>query len=86
MAVAAASMAFGYFSAAVTLAEETTGEKIQNHVDDAKKDTKKTFRKAKRKTRDAMGNGSIVKDAKDGIDDASDEITTGAKKIKRKAD
>lgn len=67
-------------------AEETTGEKIENKVDEAKKDIKKSGRKVKRKVRNATGHGSLGKDIKDAGKDFGDEVETGAKKLKRKAD
>jgi len=67
-------------------AEETVGEKIENAGGDAKKDTKKSWRKAKRKHRKATGANNVGKDIKDSAEQAGDEVGHGAKKIKRKAD
>jgi len=69
-----------------SFADETTGEKIENRVDEAKKDFKKSGRKAKRNFRHATGRDSLKEDIKDAGKDIGDELDTGAKKIKRKAD
>jgi hypothetical protein len=78
-----------FLAAGVTLtavADETTGEKIENRADDAGKNLKKSGRKVRRKVRNATGHGSLGKDIKDAGNDAGDELNTGAKKLKRKVD
>lgn len=67
-------------------AEETWGEKIENQADEAKKDTKKGVRKAKKGVRNATGNEDRGKDAKESLENAGDDVGTGAKKLKRKVD
>ncbi len=88
MGLALAPLAIGgmLFIPSVSRADETTGEKIENTVDDAKKDIKKSARKGKRKIRNATGNGSVTDDIKDAGKDVGDEVETGAKKLKRKVD
>ncbi len=66
-------------------AEETTGEKAATKMDEAKKDIKKGYRGSKRHLRDASGNSSVVKDAKDAAKNMGDEIEYQADKAKRKA-
>ena len=78
-----------FLAAGVSLtavANETTGEKIESKMDETGKDMKKSGRKMKRKIRNATGRGSLGKDLKDAGNDAGDEIDTGAKKLKRKAE
>jgi peptidoglycan hydrolase CwlO-like protein len=67
-------------------AEETTGEKIEDKASEVKKDTKKSGRKFKKSVRDATGNHSATDDAKDSLNNAGDDISHGAKKIKNKVD
>ncbi len=78
-----------FLAAGVSLravANESTGEKIENKMDEAGKDMRKGSRKMKRKARNASGHGSVGKDMKDAGKDAGDEIKTGAKKLKQKVD
>jgi uncharacterized protein (DUF2141 family) len=67
-------------------ANETAVESVQNSVGDAKTDTKKGGRSAKKKIRDATGNGSMTEDVKDTAKNAGDDISNTASKVKRKAD
>lgn len=55
-------------------AEQTAREKAKNDAIDAKKDSRKKTRKFKKKVRDAMGNGSIKKDAEDKVEDIKDDV------------
>lgn len=66
--------------------EETTGEKVQNSADETWKDTKKQGRKAKKKTRDAMGRSSRTEDMKDNAKTLEDEVDVKTKKMERKVD
>lgn len=70
----------------MTQAEETTGEKIENKAGDIKTDAKKTGRKVRREARKATGQDSVIKDAKDKVHDASDDVSNAAKKAKNKVD
>jgi hypothetical protein len=65
------------------LANSDVGTKLQNDADDAKRDTKKTGRKAKKKVRDATGHGSVKKDAEDSVNNLKDDVSTEGKKLKR---
>ncbi len=67
-------------------AEETTIEKVQAATGDAKVSTKKAARKVRKKVRDATGNDSVVKDAKDSLNNAGDDVSNAAKKAKNKVD
>lgn len=69
-----------------TRAEETTGEKIQNNVDNATRNTKKTYRKTKKQIRDSTGNSSIKEDLHDDIRNLDDSTGDAVKKLKRKVD
>lgn len=85
-AAALAMAGFYFMHSTVAYAEETNGEKVENHMDEAKKDVKHHARKAKRKVRNATGNHSTTEDVKDATKDAGDSVSTEATKLKRKAD
>jgi hypothetical protein len=72
--------------AAPLVAEETNVEKMQNKTDDVITDTKKNFRKGKKKVRDATGHHSTKEDIKDKAKDIGDSVEDGATKVKRKID
>ncbi len=74
------------FAATPLRAEETVGEKVQNAAGDVKTSVKKSHRAAKRHTRKALGNDSVLKDAKDKVQDTGDDLSNDAKKLKRKVD
>lgn len=87
--LALASFAAASINVTSTLAEETTGEKIQNEAGDMKTETKKGVRSTKRKVRRTMKKDTVDRDMKDMKDysrDASDEIENEAEKAKRKID
>ncbi len=67
-----------------THADESIGDKVANQSGDAATNTKKALRKARRKVRDGTGNHSTMKDAEDVSNNVSDEVSNGAKKIRRK--
>jgi hypothetical protein len=68
------------------IADETTGEKIQNEAGEANKNLKKEGRHLKKKIRDRTGHHSMGKDIKDSSKNAADEAEHQAKKLKRKVD
>ena len=70
----------------MVIAEETMVEKIENKAEKVGKDTKKNYRKAKKKVRDATGNSSVTEDLKDTSKNIGDELEHQGKKIKRKVD
>lgn len=79
--------------AAGVSAEETTGEKIENKIDEVKKDTKVNARKAKKKIRDATCTDAdrasgkcAMENAADSAANVKDEIQHDAKKLKNKID
>ena len=80
------SMVTGLFSKMANLAhaDETLGDKVQDAGTDVKRDTKKSVRGMKRSGRKATGNDNVLKDGKDALNDAGDNIEAGAKKAKRK--
>ena len=74
-------------------ADETTGEKIENKVDEVKKDGKKHARKVNKKVRDAKCDAGkkakgecVMDDVGDAASNAGDEISHTAKKVKNKVD
>ncbi len=67
-------------------ADETVGEKIESKAEDTKNATKKNWRKAKKKVRDATGNSNVGEDIKDGAKNVGDDVSSGAKKLKNKVD
>ena len=73
-------------TAVSAFAEETTGEKMDSSVRDAKAGTKKTMRKGKKKVRDATGNGSVKEDMKDAAKNTGDSLENTAKDVKNKVD
>lgn len=66
--------------------DETLPEKVETGVDEVKKDSKKSVRKAKKKHRDSTGQGNVMKDAKDQVKNTGDDIEHEAKKAERKVD
>lgn len=79
--------------AAGVSAEETTGEKIENKIDEVKKDTKVNARKAKKKIRevtctdaDRASGKCAMEDAADTAANVKDEVQHEAKKLKNKID
>lgn len=66
-----------------TYAAESVQEKVEDKAGDATTKTKILKRKAKRKIRDATGNGSVSKDAKDAVQDTYDKSANGVRKQKR---
>ena len=67
-------------------ADETIGETVQNKVGDIKTNVKKSNRAAKRQTRKALGKDTVLKDARDKVQDTGDDLNNDAKKLKRKVD
>ena len=66
-------------------ADDTMETKVKNTAEDAKTNSKKKVRKGKKAVRDATGNGDVVKDAKDSINNAGDDIKGSANKLNNKA-
>jgi len=67
-------------------AEESDTNKVKDAVGDTATDTKKAVRKGKRHVRKATGNDNAVKDAKDKVNDAGDDLSNESDKAKRKAE
>ena len=63
-------------------AEDSVVKDVKDAGSDAKTNTKKGVRKAKRKVRKATGNDSVSKDIKDGINDVGDDMSNAAEKAK----
>jgi uncharacterized membrane protein YtjA (UPF0391 family) len=63
---------------------ETAGAKVNDTANDAKTTTKKVARNTKRQVRDATGNHSATKDAKDSINNGADDVSNSAKKASNK--
>ena len=68
----------------IAWADESVGNKVQDQVGDTKTGTQKLVRTTKRKVRKATGNDSVLKDAKDKANDADDDLSNSADKMKRK--
>jgi uncharacterized membrane protein YtjA (UPF0391 family) len=67
-------------------ADENVGEKVENKMDEAKKDSSQQVRKAKKKRRDATGQSSVSKDVEDQAKNVGDDVDHEAKKAKNKVD
>lgn len=80
----ASTLALGLAAAPFAHAEDF-GNKAADATGDVKTQTKKSVRTAKRNVRKATGNDSAVKDARDSVNDAGDQMQNDAAKAKRKA-
>jgi hypothetical protein len=78
------SLSLPTFSSALSLAEESTVNKVKDDAGDVKTNTKKLARTTKRKVRKATGNDNVLKDAKDKANDVGDDVSNEADKAKRR--
>jgi hypothetical protein len=62
-------------------ADDSTSKKIKNDAEDAKKNARKSGRKAKKTVRDKTGHGSVKKDMQDKGKDVQDDVSTEYKKM-----
>lgn len=72
------------FSFEDAYSEESIGDRVANQSGDVSTNTKKAPRKARKKVRDGTGNQSTTQDIQDATNNAGDEVSNSAKKIKRK--
>jgi uncharacterized membrane protein len=71
------------FISRVTHADDSPATKVGDAAGDVKTDVKKGIRTANRNKRKALHNDNVLKDARDKANDAGDDISNGADKVKR---
>ena len=74
----------GFSSLALAHDDDKTMDKLKDKAGDVKTDAKRANRKMKRKVRKARGDDNVLKDARDELNDAGDNISNEADKAKRK--
>ena len=84
--IAASAVFMMTVSATPSFAEESTSEKVEASAQDGVNQTKRAYRKTKKKVRDATGNESTKEDIKDNAKNAGDDINAKSKELKNKVD